>query len=649
MFVLNCMIKVLNGEEQSITGPTFRIVSSARRAEQISRAIDPSEMRDIFHSISPSLIRNHFLSKPKKDNIFIQTEMKGIGRSAMRLAKAVSASSHSNPGLDVCLTLSIDLTSMGAPGVIVDISMDGDVMMNTCFECWTWVFDMHAVFRWGIRAWGLRAIEAAIEIEGNVKIDELPCVDVPHNKMQYCHFLQNIVPPEDSTMSKIQSVCHSDSPLDVVTSWLRNQVDSLKKKFHNHVESSFELKQHLDDIRIGVMDLTETLESESKSITSFQHFERTLRESFAPKAARYVRRALDIAFHSQSRGDVQRFEKKLRKLHRSEQKDGVVIINEKEIQEIANAYERTFGRPKDSIFKKIAKKTRNEIYSMLNVPCAHSMKHADHRVANFHTLILSLDELEDTKILDLVAVAESLAGLFIRVVEDIQAIFNILVTGAPDWNGHCLLLPPAHHTEDERVNSGRHYGPWNRADNRRDEKNPWCHHAFASQYRSQVRRIDFATRDNLESLKFHPQLQCILISTPELVQMDRVDIDATNFESKESKIFYFSHSCSQRCVSLNRVEKSLSGTVCPTSCERVELSKLFMTMNPELVKEFHSKYEEIGFHLENALVVGGLMLSRARTFPVRKTFPCCFSTMNLFLFVSLPAKHTHIILRYGVK
>ena len=96
--------------------------------------------------------------------------------------------------------------------------------MNTCFECWTWVFDMHAVFRWGIRAWGLRAIEAAIEIEGNVKIDELPCVDVPHNKMQYCHFLQNIVPPEDSTMSKIQSVCHSDSPLDVVTSRNRLQV-----------------------------------------------------------------------------------------------------------------------------------------------------------------------------------------------------------------------------------------------------------------------------------------------------------------------------------------------------------------------------------------------------------------------------------------
>ena len=121
----------------------------------------------------------------------------------------------------------------------------------------------------------------------------------------------------------------------------------------------------------------------------------------------------------------------------------------------------------------------------------------------------SLDELEDTKILDLVAVAESLAGLFVRVVEDIQAIFNILIADTPNWNGHCLLLPPALETRDER--SGRHFGPWNRADNRGDERNPWCHHAFVSQFRSQVKRIDFATKDNVEKLKFHPQQLFLLV------------------------------------------------------------------------------------------------------------------------------------------
>ena len=80
--------------------------------------------------------------------------------------------------------------------------------------------------------------------------------------------------------------------------------------------------------------------------------------------------------------------KRLRKLQRNKEHHPVEVatMNQEEIHEIADAYERTFGgRPKDGILKKIAKSTRNEMYSILQVPCAHSLKDTDQRVANFRT------------------------------------------------------------------------------------------------------------------------------------------------------------------------------------------------------------------------------------------------------------------------
>eukprot|EP00939_MAST-03C_sp_MAST-3C-sp1_P003403 g3403.t1 len=461
-----------------------------------------------------------------------------------------------------CTTLTIDLTALGAPGLLVDLTIEGRVGASKLFDCWSWDVRIAAVFRWGIHLFGksLKALQVAVSIEGTLNIEELPCAAVDDHfgsSSMYCQWLPNVIPPEDLTMRSVRSTCHSDSPLDVVMTYLLGRIDAIKQTMHlskRGTESHFPLKDHFLDIEKDLEEMTELTDEEFSE--SAQIFSDTMIDAAYPKMVRYARQI-----------------------------------------------KKTWG--------------------------VSSSSRADHACGKMDKPVLEPIVWDDeVTILGWVRRAERVAGMFIRVLDDIVSIFNVYVAGTPMWNGNsCELLPVAlsgteSHKKSvvgallrgvgETIEHVRHSA--------HEKMNPWCLHPFAFGDLSWI--SSGSGEDHIIEGKYYPQMMCLVVEKKEGGD-DATSHHHHHHPRRTSHTFAFRNACKQRCATVDPTKNTMVTTACPTTCQRAHVSTLFEHTFPELFDAMQTYFKKIGQSLEDALIAGGLAMKHGRQFPpARGSTPC---------------------------
>ena len=65
-------------------------------------------------------------------------------RGARRVAMAILESMRANPALSMCVSVDVDMTSAGAPGLTVNLGLAGEVSLDICNWCWKWTCKVRA-------------------------------------------------------------------------------------------------------------------------------------------------------------------------------------------------------------------------------------------------------------------------------------------------------------------------------------------------------------------------------------------------------------------------------------------------------------------------------------------------------------------------
>jgi len=152
---------------------------------------------------------------------------RGVGAAAKMLAEETAmAMLKKNPALSVCLVISIDLTAAGLPGLTVSVGVKGLVEYNICTRCYKWKIESVLGFEYAVGVGGL-GLSLHANLKGELNTEEIPCSEAKGSR--YCEYLDLFLAEEEAKASKKTRICHSASPFDTVTSYLKLRWRQVKK------------------------------------------------------------------------------------------------------------------------------------------------------------------------------------------------------------------------------------------------------------------------------------------------------------------------------------------------------------------------------------------------------------------------------------
>lgn len=217
----------------AIVKPSISQPTSYERYAKRSKALSLAEAEQVFDEFRHNIkkcpnCRGGPLQLATGGQAFSLAELggeeTGTGLPA-RLGRAVLAAMVPQPAIGACLTMTLDLTAFGIPGVSLTLSIKGEVQYSVCSECFSWTVESAFLFEYGFEALGV-GLQIGFDVQGRVDIKELPCVDAP--EARYCRFLHLFVPPESRLLGSGNSKCHSDRPMEAFASFVNYQWNRLR-------------------------------------------------------------------------------------------------------------------------------------------------------------------------------------------------------------------------------------------------------------------------------------------------------------------------------------------------------------------------------------------------------------------------------------
>merc|ERR1719456_949206 len=129
------------------------------------------------------------------------------------------------PAVGACLNLQIDLASMGIPGVILSLGIEGELRYDICTKCFSWNFAALLGFNVGVSVLGYSAY-FSMTLTGQLNLKELTCDFAKTSN--FCRYLHVVLPEYINRMLNRDSRCHSDSPFEVITAYVKYQYAALR-------------------------------------------------------------------------------------------------------------------------------------------------------------------------------------------------------------------------------------------------------------------------------------------------------------------------------------------------------------------------------------------------------------------------------------
>eukprot|EP00930_Biecheleria_cincta_P054769 TRINITY_DN4117_c0_g1_i3.p1 TRINITY_DN4117_c0_g1~~TRINITY_DN4117_c0_g1_i3.p1 ORF type:complete len:1426 (-),score=248.93 TRINITY_DN4117_c0_g1_i3:235-4512(-) len=142
-----------------------------------------------------------------------------------RVLKALAHASMPQPALASCLSMALDLSALGIPGVTLRLAIRGEVAYTLCTRCFSWKADADFAFEWGFAVLGA-PLKFGFHVAGSLDLKELPCEDAAGS--HFCRFLNVVLPPEAQHLASTRSRCHSDSPFESLTAFIKYQWQRLR-------------------------------------------------------------------------------------------------------------------------------------------------------------------------------------------------------------------------------------------------------------------------------------------------------------------------------------------------------------------------------------------------------------------------------------
>lgn len=160
-----------------------------------------------------------------------EEEVEGVGaqnRSGhwFDLPRAVARAMIPTPSAGSCSEARIDLTFLGYPGLSVILGFEGDLSYDVCNMCFTWRFKAVLGFEYGLTFFG-HGLLVRSQLKGEVNLREMRCEDA--SEAPFCQYLHLFLPAERGQLIARESICHSDSPFEILKAWLKFQWNSLRQ------------------------------------------------------------------------------------------------------------------------------------------------------------------------------------------------------------------------------------------------------------------------------------------------------------------------------------------------------------------------------------------------------------------------------------